>query len=266
MKSPIRWAGSKRQMLCLLRRFWSGAGTYIEPFAGSACLFFDLAPQRAILGDMNGELINSYRHLRDDPDSVMQVLRQLMPRKSAYYAVRAQSPDELPGAEAAARFFYLNRYCFNGLYRTNTRGEFNVPIGNPKGTPALDEDTFMGAARLLSSAKLMNADFEATLAKAARGDFAYLDPPYVTSSRRVFSEYGAHSFDHRDLTRLDGCLKDLDKRGVSFVVTYSDCPEARRLLKKWNPRRWRARRNIAGFAAHRRFSYELIATNRAYPS
>jgi len=253
-------------MLDLLRRFWSGAGTYVEPFAGSACLFFDIEPRSAILGDTNGELVNSYRYLRDDPDSVIRVLRRLIPKKNSYYSVRSQSPDDLPGAHATARFLYLNRYCFNGLYRTNARGEFNVPLGNPKGTPSLDEETLRGASRLLRGANLMHADFEATLAKATRGDFAYLDPPYVTSSRRVFSQYGARSFDDRDLMRLEDSLNDLDRRGVLFAVTYSDCPEARRLLAKWKPRRWRARRNIAGFAAHRRFSYELIATNGTYPS
>jgi DNA adenine methylase len=250
-------------MLGLLRAYWERAATYIEPFAGSACLFFDIEPDRAILGDLNRELVNSYRVLRDDPQSVLSILRGLIPNKSAYYTVREKSPDDLPGADAAARFFYLNRHCFNGLYRTNMRGKFNVPMGKAKRSISLKEELFLSASRMLSRAELVSADFEVTLSKANRGDFVYLDPPYISRSRRIFSEYLPNSFTDRDLERLGDSLEDLDRRGITFVITYSDGAEARKLLSKWNPHRWRARRHIAGFAAHRRFSYELIATNRA---
>lgn len=264
MRSPVRWAGSKRQMLGLLRGYWRNDATYIEPFAGSACLFFDLEPNRAIIGDLNGDLINSYRFLRDDPESTLAELRTLRPDKEHYYEARGQSPQDLAGAEAAARFFFLNRHCFNGLYRTNLKGEFNVPFGMTRGAPPLDESLLLSASRLLSRAQLINADFEVTLDKAHCGDFVYLDPPYVSSADKVFSEYLPNSFTDRDLIRLQDCLEELDRRGVTFVVTYSECIEARKFMAKWKPKRWRARRHIAGFAAHRRFSFELIATNRAH--
>jgi DNA adenine methylase len=263
MRSPVRWAGSKRQMLNLLRSYWDNDATYIEPFAGSACLFFDLEPNRAIIGDLNGELINSYRSLRDDPESTLAELRPLRPSKERYYEARAQSPQNLAGAEAAARFFFLNRHCFNGLYRTNLKGEFNVPFGLTKGAPPLDEALLLSASKLLSRAQLVNADFEVTLDKAHQGDFVYLDPPYISRRDKVFSEYLPNSFKDRDLSRLRDCLEELDKRGVVFVITYSECAEARKLMAKWKPKRWKARRHIAGFAAHRRFSFELIATNKA---
>jgi DNA adenine methylase len=262
MRSPIRWAGSKRQMLSLLRGYWKNDATYIEPFAGSACLFFDLEPSRAIIGDLNSELINSYRSLRDDPDSTLTELRALRPSKEQYYAARRQSPQDLAGADAAARFFFLNRHCFNGLYRTNMKGEFNVPFGMTKGTPQLDEGLLLSASKLLSRAQLVNADFEVTLDKAHRGDFVYLDPPYISRADKVFSEYLPNSFTDRDLSRLRDCLEELDRRGVIFVITYSECAEAQKLMAKWRPQRWKARRHIAGFASHRRFSFELIATNR----
>jgi DNA adenine methylase len=250
-------------MLGLLRGYWNSDAMYIEPFAGSACLFFDLEPSRAIIGDLNGELINSYRSLRDDPDSTLAELRTLRPNKERYYEARAQSPQNLAGAEAAARFFFLNRHCFNGLYRTNLNGEFNVPFGLTKGAPPLDEALLLSASRLLSRAQLVNADFEVTLDRARRGDFVYLDPPYVSRRNKVFSEYLPASFTDRDLSRLRDCLEELDRRGVVFVITYSECAEAKKLMAKWKPKRWKARRHIAGFAAHRRFSFELIATNRA---
>jgi DNA adenine methylase len=251
-------------MLGLLRGYWRNDATYIEPFAGSACLFFDLEPNRAIIGDLNGDLINSYRFLRDDPESTLAELRTLRPDKEHYYEARGQSPQDLAGAEAAARFFFLNRHCFNGLYRTNLKGEFNVPFGMTRGAPPLDESLLLSASRLLSRAQLINADFEVTLDKAHCGDFVYLDPPYVSSADKVFSEYLPNSFTDRDLIRLQDCLEELDRRGVTFVVTYSECIEARKFMAKWKPKRWRARRHIAGFAAHRRFSFELIATNRAH--
>jgi DNA adenine methylase len=252
-------------MLSLLRSYWKCNSTYIEPFAGSACLFFDIEPIQAILGDLNSELINSYRVLRDDPDSTIDELKALQPGKANYYATRKRSPQDLTGAEAAARFLFLNRHCFNGLYRTNLKGEFNVPIGQSKGAPPLDENLLRSASQLLSRAQLINADFEVTLDKARLGDFVYLDPPYVSRANKVFSEYLPNSFTDRDLERLGESLEELDRRGVTFVITYSECAEARKLMSKWKPKRWRARRHIAGFAAHRRFSYELIATNRTLP-
>jgi DNA adenine methylase len=250
-------------MLSLLRSYWKSGATYIEPFAGSACLFFDVEPDRAIIGDLNGELINSYRVLRDDPESTLAALKSLVPSKNEYYAIRAQSPHDLTSAEAAARFFFLNRHCFNGLYRTNLKGEFNVPLGRNKGTLAVDDNLLLSASQLLSRAQLVNADFEVTLDKAHRGDFVYLDPPYVSRATKVFSEYLPNSFTDRDLSRLSDSLSELDRRGVIFVITYSECAEARKLMANWKPKRWKARRHIAGFAAHRRFSYELIATNGA---
>jgi DNA adenine methylase len=113
----------------------------------------------------------------------------------------------------------------------------------------------------LKRANLVNGDFEKVLGLAQRGDFVFLDPPYVVSSRRIFAEYGSQTFSHNDLGRLKTALARLDKKGVTFMITYADSPEARKLLVEWRPRRIRARRNIAGFVGSRRFSYELLATN-----
>jgi DNA adenine methylase len=260
MKSPIRWAGSKRQTVGLLRKYWTG-GRYIEPFAGSACLFFDLEPSEAILGDLNWELTTAMQALKSDVEKILSILRGLPTGSDAYYRVRKLDPTRLDHSTLAARFLYLNRYCFNGLYRTNLRGQFNVPYGPPKSGRGVDEDLIRKAASLLRRATIMKADFEATVSLAGEGDFIYLDPPYVVSSRRVFREYLPESFSARDLSRLEELLRELDRKGASFVITYGDSPEARKLLRKWVPRRIRTRRNIAGFASDRRVSYELLATN-----
>jgi DNA adenine methylase len=260
MKSPIRWAGSKKQSVHLLKKYWTG-GRYIEPFAGSACLFFELEPPEAILGDLNWELTRTMAALKSNVEGVLAILRTLRTGETAYYAIRQIDPATLDEYSLAARFLYLNRYCFNGLYRTNLRGQFNVPYGPPKSGLGIDEAVVRAAARLLHRATVLQGDFEATLSRAEEGDFVYLDPPYVVSSRRVFREYLPGSFCANDLIRLRELLSELQRKGVTFLITYADSPEARRLLRLWRPRRIRTRRNIAGFASYRRVSYELLATN-----
>lgn len=159
---------------------------------------------------------------------------------------------------------YLNRYCFNGLYRTNLQGRFNVPYGPPKRgdlLPRVDEDLIRSASKMLSKALLVHGDFATTLDQCEVGDFVYLDPPYAVGSRRVFAEYLPNSFAGSDLPRLSSALDELNRRRITFVITYADCAEARALLKKWNPIRIRTPRNIAGFVGSRRCSFELLASN-----
>jgi DNA adenine methylase len=262
LKSFIRWAGSKRLILKKLTPYCPKTfSRYIEPFAGSACLFFDLEPNQAILGDLNSELIRTFRAIRRDVDLVLQCLRNLPTGKEAYYRIRSISPTPLPDAQIAARFIYLNRYCFNGLYRTNLNGFFNVPYGPPKSLAPISEHGIRQAAQLLQNATLLHADFAKTISQAKPGDFVYLDPPYAIENRRMFSEYLPGSFNRDDLTRLELTLETLDRRGINFLISYADSPEARKLLRKWSPRRIWAQRNISGFAAHRRGVFELIATN-----
>jgi DNA adenine methylase len=265
LRSFIRWAGSKRLSLPFLKPYCSPiCGRYIEPFAGSACLFFDIEPQSAILGDLNRELVCAMRAIRRDVYRVLECLRRFPRGRAAYYRIRSSDPDELSEAEVAARFLYLNRYCFNGLYRTNLDGKFNVPYGPPKKAslhPNIDEELLIRASRLLRRATLVNGDFEETLWHAEAGDFVYLDPPYATTQTRVFNEYVPGSFSSNDLGRLRDALKRLHASGVDFLISYGDTPEAEDLLREWNPARIPTRRNIAGFAGHRKTAYELVATN-----
>jgi len=262
MKPFLRWAGSKRQLLLRLTGYWPGDHVrYVEPFAGSACLFFHLQPSQAVLGDMNWELIITMRAVQSDVSGVLSYLRGLPRGSRAYYRIRSVNPRTLGEIQVAARFIYLNRFCFNGLYRTNTWGEFNVPYGPPTSHAEFDEDLIGRASQLLQRVSFVHGDFEKTVAVARSGDFVYLDPPYVLSTRRVFAEYGPQSFSSTDLPRLQTVLHSLDAKGVTFVITYADSREGRCLLAKWNPVRVQTRRNIAGFAADRRKSYELFATN-----
>jgi DNA adenine methylase len=176
--------------------------------------------------------------------------------------LRATDPSTLDPIRRAARFLYLNRYCFNGLYRTNTSGRFNVPYAPSKSGKLPDWDAFSAAALLLSRAKLLEADFEDVLLKHVRaGDFVYLDPPYAVQNRRVFRQYDAVSFGVDDLERLAVALHALDATGARFLVSYAFCKEAIAAFKGWRITKTFVHRNISGFAQHRRLAAELLVSN-----
>ena len=258
----LRWAGSKRQHVPLLKKFWSESyARYVEPFAGSAALFFAIRPRRALLSDLNGELVQVFKAVATEPEAVSRVLTRLRPGRSSYYVVRSRRPEEMRSATRAARFIYLNRFCFNGLFRTNRTGEFNVPYGAPKtdNVPTLEQLKACGA--LLRRASIVRADFRETLARVGPGDFVYMDPPYAVSNRRVFVQYGSALFTGQDLEELGELLTDIASRGAAFVASYADCGEARRAFRRWPRRRVPVRRNVAGFSGARRTQYELYATN-----
>lgn len=258
----LRWAGSKRPIVSTLLKYYPGSpARYVEPFAGSACLFFALEPKDAVLGDLNLDLIATLRQLQRNADGVIHHLAAMPVGSDAYYRVRDATYHEQDASKRAARFIYLNHYCFNGLYRTNRDGRFNVPYGPPKSGLPLAEDLLQAASMVLRRAALVHADFEDTLDFARRGDFVYLDPPYATASRRVFAEYHPSAFSGKDLARLKTALHRLDSRGIRFVATYADSPEGRELFRPWRRTRIWTRRNIAGFEGHRRGTYEILATN-----
>jgi DNA adenine methylase len=257
----LRWAGSKRQVLHHLAAFWNTSySRYVEPFAGSSCLFFEIQPAAALLADKNAQLIQTYEVLRDDPDRLHRRLTKLSPDVITYYRIRAQDAAILRPFERALRFLYLNRYCFNGIYRTNSQGLFNVPMAKKLvALPPLEQ--FHACANLLKNSDLRAWDFGRTLRYVQKGDFVYLDPPYAVASRRIFREYGPKSFAKRDLTRLAKHLRTIDQKGATFVLSYADCAEARSLGAQWLSRRILVRRNIAGFAGARRSAYEVVVTN-----
>ncbi len=260
--SILRWAGSKRKVLPRLACFWhQHYDRYVEPFAGSASLFFRLQPASAMLGDINSELIESYEVVRESPDRLYNILSAMPVGASSYYKVRQQIPSKLSRIARAARFIYLNRHCFNGIFRTNKSGQFNVPFGGLKPGKIPRVETFRQCAILLSRAALRTCDFGHILRDTKLGDFVYLDPPYAVESRRVFRQYCSKEFAKKDLERLACHLHRMDARKVHFVLSYADCAEARHFFKDWNPTRMRVRRHVAGFTGSRRTAYELIATN-----
>ncbi len=263
---PIfRWAGSKRKSLEVLTAFWNDRfERYIEPFVGSACLFLKIKPEAAILADLNSTLIQTYRTIRMHPLAVAEALYCIPRNPATYYDVRRKMKSGGNAIERAAFFVYLNRNSFNGIYRTNLNGEFNVPFGADQGQYPRPCD-FQTTAKLLKNAKLLSGDFGSTLRHLRRNDFVYLDPPFAATGVRTFIEYGKRSFTTNDLDRFSHHLDRIDRRGAFFLVSYADCACARSVAKNWNSKKVEVRRQIAGFAAKRRMAGELLITNLPIP-
>lgn len=258
----MRWAGSKRKLLPeLLQCVPTEYGRYIEPFSGSACLFFALRPRVAVLSDLNRELIDTYRALRLHPRLIYRAVAAMPKTKAYYYSLRNAGTFGLDQIAKAARFIYLNRNCFNGVFRMNRKGQFNVPRGRDAG--AIPNQThFLRCSYALRKASLLHGDFERVVKQARPGDFVYLDPPYAKQGARRRGEYGYASFDTPDVKRLATCLQDLDQNGVIFLLSYADCREIRDISSDWYSRRILVRRHVAGFLRHRTIVREVLISNR----
>ncbi len=257
----LRWAGSKRGLLHeLVRRRPSGNWRYVEPFAGSACLFFALAPRKAVLGDLNRELIAAYRVLAERPLQVADQVHAWATDSGTYYRIRAQAGEQLPPVEAAARFIYLNRLCFNGVYRTNRLGKFNVPYGRRPGAVPVRE-SFAACAKLLQRADLRDGDFESTVADVGKGDFVYLDPPYSRALSDAYGVYGYGSFDAADLDRLLACLRRLDECGARVLVSYTWHPRLAELDDHWHLDEVTVRSQVGGATHSRSTRREVLVAN-----
>lgn len=266
-KPLLRWAGSKRQLIPVLAQYWTDVSArYVEPFAGSARLFFDLEPRSALLGDINTGLIEVYRVIRDHPRDLSERLSCWENREDEYYRVRAMTPQTLSVISRAARFMYLNRFCFNGLYRTNRAGDFNVPYGGHKSGSLPSLPDLLAASELLARTELLAADFAILLKRILPGDFVYLDPPYTVKSVRVFREYDPASFGPTDLRRMRAAIEEIDRRGATFVLSYADCPEGKAMAEGFHCSVVAIKRNIAGFATHRRSATEILITNCDEPT
>ncbi len=259
----LRWAGSKRRLLPVLKNFWTTKHKrYVEPFAGSACLFFALKPPKAILGDLNPELISTYIEVKYRIDAVLEELGTLPPwNKEEYLRLRSMDTSKLEPHVRAARFIYLNRFCFNGIYRTNLKGQFNVPYSGDRCGAVPRDEVFQQCSRRLRGARFVNGDFEKVLGLAEKGDLVYMDPPYAVQARRVFREYDPSTFTHEDITRLRSWMERLNAAGINFVVSYAESDEADILKKNFSYETIAVRRNIAGFAAHRAMTNELLISN-----
>ncbi len=264
MSSFLRWAGSKRKLLPELREYWSDDfARYVEPFAGSAQLLFDIDAGESLLSDKNWDLIEVYQQIKNQPYAVYRILRNFKNTEEEYYRIRRINPDTLGVNQRAARFIYLNWLCFNGLFRCNLKGEFNVPYSHEPNKKIDNWELLKATSLKLQKATIKHGDFEGIVKKNLRkSDFVYLDPPYAIENVRIFNQYGNHTFGISDLRRLSSLLEHIDKKGACFVVSYAADDFSTKLFRRWNVKRVQVQRNIAGFAEHRRKSTEIIVTNR----
>jgi DNA adenine methylase len=259
----LKWAGGKRWLAeRLAPAFAELLGTYLEPFLGSGAVFFRYTPKKAVLSDANAELIECYLRIKDDHAGVEGALRELAKKSpdDAYYDVR-QSRPETPN-ERAARFLYLNRTCWNGLYRVNLRGEFNVPRGT-KTDILLPTDDFSAVSAALQHAEIRSNDFSEIIESAKSGDLIFADPPYtVAHNTNGFIKYNQNIFSWSDQKRLAECLVQAAKRGAIVIATNADHPEVRDLYRDFEHCLSLSRASvIAASASNRRSTTELLVTN-----
>jgi DNA adenine methylase len=259
----LRWAGSKKRSLrYLLEHTPAQFEQYIEPFAGSACLFFNLNPRRAVLGDTNPYLIEFYETARRHATRVFNEFAELRRTEKNYYRVREQYVWETSAIRRAAYFLFLNRNCFNGIFRVNKKGIFNVPFSASRVPLYPSKETFQDSMKALNVAKIESADFVDLCKRHVRkGDFVYLDPPYYVPKQRVFSEYVPHEFARADIERLTNLLELIDSRGAFFLMNYPDCPMMRKIALRWKRRRIQIRRTISSQVASRGYTTEILIFN-----
>lgn len=231
----LKWAGGKSRLLPeLIARLPNSFTTYHEPFIGGGAFFFALAGrgrfERAFLSDANSSLIDVYLALRDHLEEVVAALRAHAYEREHYYRVRALRPEELSLPERAARVIYLNKTCYNGLYRENRRGEFNVPFGRYKNPTICDDPNLRAASRVLQGVDITRRHFSTVLDYAQAGDFVYFDPPYYPVSPTAnFTAYDRSGFGPDDQRRLRAVFAALRDQGVRAMLSNSDTPFIREL-------------------------------------
>ena len=274
VKPFVKWVGGKRQLLSQFRELglypsnFDGANhRYFEPFVGGGAVFFDLQPKNATISDLNAELITTYKVIRDDVESLIKSLLNHVYDKDYFLKIRAMNPAEMSELDIASRFIYLNRTCFNGMYRVNSKGQFNVPFGRYKNPVICDEDNLRAVSRALKDVKILNADYKSAVSEAKTGDFVYFDPPYYPiSSTSSFTSYTKEGFAEKEQIELRDAFAELSDRGCYVMLSNSDVTFIRNIygeLKNVTITTVSAGRAINSKATARGKITELVITN--YP-
>ncbi|SDB84623.1 DNA adenine methylase [Pelagirhabdus alkalitolerans] len=253
-KPVLKWAGGKQQMIdTLLPEVPKKYNKYIEPFFGGGALFFELNPKEAIIADSNPELINLYTVIANNIDELIVELKKMENNKEFFYEIRAIDIETLNPIEKAARTIYLNRTCFNGLYRVNRKGKFNVPFGYYKNPKICNEDNLRAASKALRSAEIVLGDYKDVLRKHAKpGDFIFLDPPYLPTSQYAdFKRYTKEQFYEEDHIDLANEVHRLHEMGCNVLLTNSNHPLVHELYEKYNISVHKTRRNISSKGSSR---------------
>ncbi len=232
-KPFVKWAGGKRQLLKQFRDlelyppelFNPTTNIYYEPFVGGGAVFFDLLPENAELADLNKELVITYNVIKNDVEELVFSLKKHVYDKEYYLKVRAQNIEDLSAIEVASRFIFLNRTGFNGLYRVNKKGQFNVPFGRYNNPVICDEENLRRVSIELQHVTIRHQDYKAVLETAKQGDFIYLDPPYYPLNRTSsFTAYTSEGFLEKEQRELRDTFVELHKRGCFVMLSNSDTP------------------------------------------
>lgn len=258
----LKWAGGKRWLVESGQfPYPSCFRQYFEPFLGGGAVFFSLRPEAGVLADLNSRLIETYVAVRDHPIDVENSLKERAKKHCDRYYYSIRSVEYSNVVERASQFIYLNRTCFNGIYRENLRGIFNVPRGS-KNTVVFPTDDFTGWSQVLSGTKLLVSDFERTIDMAGNGDFIFADPPYtVKHNKNGFVKYNQKIFSWDDQVRLAKALQRATDRGAIFLLTNANHPTVKELYSEFTDMRSISRHSvIAAAGKHRAATTELLVS------
>lgn len=269
----VKWVGGKRQLLKQFKKmdlyppsqFDANKNTYFEPFVGGGAVFFDLLPKKAFLSDLNSDLVITYNVIKNNIDALIKSLKKHEYEKDYFLKVRAKNPKNLSDIEIASRFIFLNRTCFNGMYRVNSKGEFNVPFGKYTNPLICDEDNLRKVSKALQGVEIKHQDYKAVLKKAKKGDFIYFDPPYYPVSKTAsFTSYTNEAFLDKEQIELRDTFLELHKRGCFVMLSNSDTPFINKIYKGFKGvkiNKVEAGRSINSKASGRGKITEVLITN-----
>lgn len=230
-KPFVKWVGGKRQLLKQFRerklyppeKFDPSKNSYFEPFVGGGAVFFDLLPDKAYLSDLNSELIITYNVIKNNVETLIYLLKKHLNNKDYFLKIRAQNSKNLSDLDIASRFIYLNRTCFNGMYRVNKSGGFNVPFGKYTNPLICDEINLKRVSQSLKNVEIVNSDYKEILNNAIGGDFVYFDPPYYPINKTsLFTSYTSQGFLEKEQIELKNTFDELHRRGCYLMLSNSD--------------------------------------------
>jgi len=244
----LKWAGGKTQLLSQFQEYLPQPheyNAYHEPFFGGGALFFHIQPRQAFLSDLNEELINVYKIVRDNVEELIMSLGKHKNEEEYYYLLRSKDPKKMSKLERASRFLFLNKTCYNGLYRENRKGQFNVPFGRYKNPDFVNKEGLRAASKVLQNAVLEVGDFSQVLDRAEPGDFIYFDPPYhpVTTTAN-FTDYTSIPFGEAEQRKLAEVFQELHNKGCKVMLSNSDVPLMEDLYGEFTIKKVQAKRSI----------------------
>lgn len=266
----LKWVGGKRQLIDEIEKVLPKKySTYYEPFIGGGAVLFALQPDKAVINDINGELINVYNVIKEDAEGLISDLLKHKNESEYFYSMREKDRDKevynsLTDIEKASRIIYLNKTCYNGLFRVNKSGEFNSPFGNYKNPNIVNEITLRAVSNYFNKANItfLNGDFEEALKNIRKGSFVYLDPPYdPVSSSANFTGYDKGGFDRQQQVRLKEVCDSLNKKGVKFLLSNSATDFILDLYNEYEIIKVKAKRNINSNADLRGEVDEVLVRN-----